>query len=72
MNLRIHYDKANGINKAQLFKLRGLEPAASATFSNRLSLRDLTTRKHYPSGHRVEALVNGKTWPIGSFQLLES
>lgn len=74
VDLRIHYAKANGSTSAKVFKLRTLElaPAATATFSKRLSLRDLTTRKHYPGVHRVEALVNGQAWPIGSFQLLES
>jgi hypothetical protein len=74
VDLRIHYAKANGSMSAKVFRLRTLElaPAATATFSKRLSLRGLTRRKHYPGVHRVEALVNGQAWSIGSFQLLES
>lgn len=30
---------------------------------------DLTTRRHYAGTHRVDILVNGRTLPLGSFEL---
>ena len=34
-----------------------------------VSLAEMTTRKHYPGTHRVEALINGRVEPLGSFAL---
>jgi hypothetical protein len=42
---------------------------AVASFSKRLSLKDLTTRKHYPGVHRVEVVVNGRALLLGKFEL---
>jgi hypothetical protein len=35
-----------------------------------LSLAQLTTRIHYPGKHHVEILVNGRTYPLGTFELV--
>ncbi len=71
VDLRVHYVKANGKTSAKVFKLRQIALAANAVmaFSKRLSLNDLTTRKHYPGVHRVEAVINGRLTALGEFLL---
>jgi len=71
VDVRVHFVKASGNTSAKVFKLRTLDLAARATetLSMQLSLRDLTTRKHYPGRHRVEALINGRAVPLGTFAL---
>ncbi len=67
----IHYRKANGQARAKTFKLSTatLPPGAHITVGKRISLRNMTTRKHYPGVHRVEALINGQAHPLGQFTL---
>ncbi len=71
VDLRVHYAKAAG-HGAKVFKLARLTVAAGArhAFARDLSLRQLTTRVHHPGSHRVEALINGRAYELGSFQLL--
>ncbi len=70
-DLRVHYQKANGKTGAKVFKLKSVElaPRASLHFEKKLSLADLTTRRHYPGRHRVEVLLNGRAVLIGDFHL---
>jgi len=74
VDLRVHYVKASGTTSAKVFKLRivGLASGEVSTFRKSLSLRDMTTRQHYPGKHIVEAIVNGATIPIGAFTLTKS
>lgn len=37
--------------------------------SAKIVLKQLTTRKHYPGVHRVEALLNGARLKLGEFSL---
>jgi 3-methyladenine DNA glycosylase AlkC len=69
-DLVIHFVKAGG-SGAKTFKLKALElaPGASATLSKKIALTQLTTRKHYPGTHRVEALLNGSRRRLGEFVL---
>jgi hypothetical protein len=71
VDLRVHYAKANGKTSPKVFKLRALDLAAgeTASFSKRLSLADLTTRKHHPGTHRIDALINGTAHALGDFVL---
>lgn len=73
LDLRVHYVKASGRTSPRVFKLRevDLEPDGSVRFSRRLSLADLTTRRHHAGAHRVEALINGDAWPLGDFLLMQ-
>lgn len=73
VDLRVHYVKANGNTSVKVFKLRELELAGKArvALSKRLSLKNLTTRKHHPGKHRVEALINGRAVLLGHFELIE-
>jgi 3-methyladenine DNA glycosylase AlkC len=70
-DLRVHFVKANGAARAKVFKLKALqlEPRAAVSLRKKLSLADLTTRKHYPGVHRVEVVVNGRARAIGKFEL---
>lgn len=72
VDLRVHYVKANGKTSVKVFKLREIElPGKTrASFGKRLSLKNLTTRKHYPGVHRIEALINGRAFALGRFDLL--
>lgn len=69
VDLRIHFVKAAGRTSAKVFKLRAMDLAPGATVACRktISLADLTTRQHYPGRHVVDALVNGRVEPLGSF-----
>lgn len=69
VDLAVHFVKANGGAKAKVFKGRNLElaPGVSASFEKAISLAQHTTRRHYPGRHLVEARVNGRKVPIGSF-----
>ena len=71
VDFQVHYIKANGKPKPKVFKLKtlALAPEQSASLKKKLSLAEMTTRKHYPGQHRVDALVNGKAIPLGSFEL---
>lgn len=68
-DLVVHFMKSNGETRPKVFKGKTIEIAASSTikFGKSVSLADLTTRKHYPGKHRVEALLNGTHFEIGEF-----
>ena len=55
-----------------MFKLKALRISARAGASLRktISLAQLTTRTHYPGTHAVELVLNGRTQPLGQFELI--
>jgi hypothetical protein len=65
----IHYIKANGASSPKVFKWSELELAPGETVSlcKRQSIRDFTTRTHFPGRHVVELQVNGKRMAEASF-----
>ena len=71
VDLAVHYVKSNGSTRAKVFKLKASTVAAGATenFGKTLSLREMTTRKHFAGLHRVEVLVNGRAFVVGGFEL---
>lgn len=71
VDLRVHYVKASGDTAAKVFKLSEVAlPAGAATrLQKKLSLAQMTTRKHYPGTHRAELLLNGRAVPLGDFEL---
>ena len=71
VDLRVHFVKANGGTSPKVFKMGSfeLDAGAVASVSKLISLRQHTTRTHYPGTHRVEAIVNGETHPVGSFAI---
>lgn len=71
VDFAVHYVKANGKTSPKVFKLKSLELAAgkSAAVSKKVSLKEMTTRKHYPGRHLVDVIVNGESSQIGFFDL---
>lgn len=71
VDFRIHYRKANGKSSPKVFKLRRVElaPGESLRLEKSVSLREMTTRRHYPGRHEVDLVVNGATFTLGSFSL---
>lgn len=72
VDYRVHYRKANGRTTPKVFKHKSLqlEPGKREKMSIEIKLHDLTTRKHYPGVHRLEAQLNGKVFDVGEFALL--
>ncbi len=70
-DLRVHYMKASGKTAPKVFKLKTVElaPKAVLTFSKKLSLVELTTRRHYPGLHSVDVVLNGRAVKIGDFMV---
>jgi hypothetical protein len=71
VDLRIHFVKASGRSAPKVFKLKAVDlaPGEAVRLSKKVSLADLTTRRHHPGRHAVDALIDGKPVPIGSFVL---
>jgi 3-methyladenine DNA glycosylase AlkC len=69
-DLVVHFVKARGTG-AKTFKLKAVDLGARESISLRkkIGLSQLTTRKHYPGVHAVEAQLNGRRVPIGRFVL---
>jgi 3-methyladenine DNA glycosylase AlkC len=68
----VHYVKANSSTRPKVFKLTSgdLAGGESIVLSKKLSLAAMTTRQHYAGEHRVELLINGQTFELGSFKLI--
>ena len=68
---RVFFRKAGTAASAKVFKGGRFElaPGASCQLEKKLSLRDLSTRRHHPGWHEVEVLVNGQPYSIGGFDL---
>ena len=73
IDLAVHYIKGSGSASAKVFKLKALTlaPGESVRLQKKLSLKEMTTRKHFAGKHRVDALVNGRALLVGSFDLFE-
>ncbi|MGO4841171.1 DNA alkylation repair protein, partial [Rhizobiaceae sp. 2RAB30] len=68
----VHYVKKGGSPSRKVFKLKtvDLAPGAACDLAVGQTIRDFTTRKHYPGRHRVELMVNGETLAEGNFDLV--
>lgn len=71
VDFRIHYVKASGATSPKVFKLKTIElaPHQSIALSKKISLQEMTTRKHYAGVHHVDVLLNGSPVALGKFQL---
>jgi hypothetical protein len=71
VDLIVHFVKANGSTSEKVFKGTevNLKGGGNRTFSKTVSLRQHSTRTHYPGKHTVEIQVNGTVCPGGSFEL---
>jgi 3-methyladenine DNA glycosylase AlkC len=69
IDLRVQFVKAHGGTSPKVFKGREVELEAGerTTVSKVISLRQHTTRVHYPGDHLVELIVNGESRPAGTF-----
>jgi len=67
----VHYVKQSGGSSEKVFKWKELElgPGETVSLEKRQTIRDFTTRKHYPGKHRVEVQVNGARLAEGMFGL---
>ncbi|MBA3581410.1 MAG: DNA alkylation repair protein [Gammaproteobacteria bacterium] len=67
----IHFVKANGKTSAKVFKLKKLvlAPGEICALSKKISLKEMTTRKHYAGLHKVNLLINGASSSLGEFYL---
>jgi 3-methyladenine DNA glycosylase AlkC len=67
----VHFVKARGETRAKVFKLKRLTlaPKGTARLATRLSLKEMTTRKHHPGRHRVDVLINGERRRLTEFEL---
>ncbi len=74
VDFRIHFVKSNGTTAPKVFKLKKLvlAPGESVFLRKSVSLKALTTRKHYPGRHRVEVVLNGRPRRLGTFELLRT
>jgi 3-methyladenine DNA glycosylase AlkC len=68
----VYFVKANGSTAPKVFKLKTFDLAPNETVSLRksISLKPMTTRRHYPGKHRVEVLLNGREFEVGSFAVV--
>lgn len=71
VDLAVHFIKASGRANPKVFKIKAvtLAPNTESALSKTISLKEMTTRRHYPGRHNVEALLNGRAVPIGGFEL---
>ncbi|MGK0443025.1 MAG: 3-methyladenine DNA glycosylase AlkC [Pseudohongiellaceae bacterium] len=71
VDFAIHFIKANGQQKAKVFKLKSLELAAneSVTLTKNHPIKAITTRKYYAGLHKIEILLNGKPVAASDFEL---
>jgi 3-methyladenine DNA glycosylase AlkC len=72
IDLRILFVKASGGTSPKVFKGREveLEAGEQTTVTKVISLRQHTTRVHYPGLHMVDLIVNGASHPAGTFELI--
>ena len=68
----VHYVRKNGPASRKVFKLKELTllPGETASVSIAQTIRDFTTRKHYPGYHRVELMANGAVIGESGFDLV--
>jgi 3-methyladenine DNA glycosylase AlkC len=71
VDFRIHFVKSNGKSSPKVFKLKELDlaPRETVSLSKKVSLKEMTTRKHYPGRHVVDVVINGHVRPLGMFEL---
>jgi 3-methyladenine DNA glycosylase AlkC len=69
IDFKVYFMRSNGTSRPKVFKLKTIDlaPRARVRLGKSVSLRNMTTRKHYPGIHRVDILVNGKAYPAGAF-----
>ena len=74
IDFAIHYLKKSGELSAKVFKLKQVDLLSKQTIfvSKKIFFKDFTTRKHYFGIHRIEILINGKSFDTANFELLSN
>ncbi|MBL7664415.1 MAG: DNA alkylation repair protein [Bacteriovoracaceae bacterium] len=68
----IHYHKKNGSKSKKVFKISEKEIVSGTySLSKKHSLRQMTTRKHYPGPHQIEIILNGEIMLMKTFELIK-
>ena len=72
VDIVVHFVKANGSTSPKVFKGAeiALEPSEQRTVTKTISLKQHSTRTHYPGTHAVDALINGTTVTGPSFDVI--
>lgn len=67
----VHYQKANGSMKPKVFKWKQfvVEPGQTITIRKKHLMQSVSVRKLYEGDHRIELLVNGKSFGTCDFVL---
>jgi hypothetical protein len=67
----VQFVKANGSTSPKVFKGAevSLRPGEGTTVSKSVSVRQHSTRTHYPGRHEVEVQLNGRVVPGAGFDL---
>lgn len=71
-DFRVHFVKAGGRTAPKVFKLKRatLAPGQALCVGKSVSLAAMTTRRHHPGRHAVEALINGQAYALGHFDVV--
>lgn len=71
LDLRLEFVKANGSRAPKVFKGSELllEPGTSGRVRKTVSIRQHSTRTHYPGVHRVDVMINGGVRPGRDFEV---
>ena len=71
VDLRVHFVKANGSTSPKVFKGAELqlEPGGAQVVRKTVSVKQHSTRTHYPGSQAVDVMINGRVESIGSFRL---
>jgi 3-methyladenine DNA glycosylase AlkC len=74
VDLSVDFVRASGSATPKVFKLTTVQlpPGESVSVRKTVSLRQHTTRTHYPGRHRVRLLVNNVPHELGAFTLTAS
>ena len=71
VDVAVRFARPAGRSATRVFKggTFDLQPGATAVTTVSVSLREMSTRRHHPGVHPVEARVNGVATPLGAFEL---
>lgn len=70
----VHFVKASGATAPKVFKVAraSIDAGMSRGFRKTLSLKQHTTRTHFPGIHRVEVQINGERRRLGEFRIADT
>lgn len=73
VDFRVHFVKANGSTSPKVFKGGevDLDGGGTATIKKTVSLRQHSTRTHYPGVHHIDVLINGTVVDGPEFELTD-